>query len=131
MVRRMADLVRERVPVTAYDEATPGTLRLFFPVPWSFLTEVEVVEGAEAVAVALYRRVLRATTTGDRDEVDGAFLTVGTVRLDLHRALGTRRLVHLGGGDPVATLAGAARRGPFRTELLDARDADSPRWRSA
>lgn len=126
----MADVVREAVPITAYDAPDERTLRVFFLHPWTFITDVELSEPDDGtIRVALHRRVLRATPEDPIHEVDAAFLVVDSLRFDLEAPIGERRVQDAVTGNPIATVAGAAKRGLIRAKLIEAPTNETHRWR--
>lgn len=127
----MAELVREEIPLEAFDVPEERLLRVFFLVPEAFVAEVALKEGGagDPIGVAAYRRVFRATEPGEPEEVDGAFLVVGRLALELREPWAGRSVVHLGSATPVATLEAAARRDPDGDSLLRAAASPAVRWR--
>lgn len=126
----MADIVREAVPITAYDATDEHTLRVFFLHPWSFITDAELTEpDNRTIRIALHRRVLRATPEDPIHEVDAAFLVVDSLRFDLAAPIADRHVQDANTGNPIATLAGATKRGLLRAQLLEAPACQTHKWR--
>lgn len=124
----MVELVREEIPLAAFDVQGDRRLRVFFLLPAAYVADVELVQDGDVVGVALYRRVYRGTEPGD-DEVDGAYLSPGAVAIDLDAPLGGRAVVGLGSGVAVPPVAVAGKRKPFGSTLLEVAAEDAPRWR--